>query len=83
MRYPSPDFLPSLAVGPLVLSPAYTGIAIAAPVLAVLVVFTATAPMMTWFGSGWQLVFLKAHRCVTVCFLAMAAWMALTGGRKE
>lgn len=52
-------------------------------VLAVLVVFTATAPMMTWFGSGWQLVFLKAHRCVTVCFLAMAAWMALTGGRKE
>ncbi len=38
VRYPSPDFLPSLSVGPLTLSPAYTGIALAAPILTVLVV---------------------------------------------
>lgn len=51
--------------------------------LGLLVIFTATAPMMTWLGSGWQLVVLKAHRCVTFCFLAVCAWMMLTGGRKE
>lgn len=51
--------------------------------MAVLVVFTAVAPMMTIFGSGWQLVLLKAHRCVTFCFLAVAAWLLMTHGRAE
>lgn len=46
-------------------------------------VFTAVAPMMTVFGSGWQLVLLWAHRCSAFCFLAVAAWMLLSGGRKE
>jgi len=51
--------------------------------LGVGVVFTAVAPMMTWFGMGWQQVMLGAHRCITMTFLAVSAWMLLTGGRKE
>ncbi|MBQ9431312.1 MAG: hypothetical protein IJU44_07155 [Kiritimatiellae bacterium] len=51
--------------------------------LAVLVVFTAVAPMMTIFGDGWQRTLLQAHRCSTFCFLAVAAWMLFSGGRKE
>ena len=52
-------------------------------VLGVGVLFTAVAPMMTWFGEGWQHVMTWAHRCTTFCFLAVSAWMLLTGGRKE
>ena len=52
-------------------------------VLGVGVLFTAVAPMMTWFGEGWQHVLLWAHRCTTMAFLAVSAWMLLTGGRKE
>jgi hypothetical protein len=52
-------------------------------IFGILVVFTAVAPMMTWFGTDWQWVLLKAHRCVTMCFVAIAAWMLITGGRKE
>ncbi|MEI7945831.1 MAG: hypothetical protein WCJ02_04010 [bacterium] len=52
-------------------------------IFGILVVFTAVAPMMTWFGTEWQWVLLKAHRCVTMCFVAIAAWMLITGGRKE
>jgi len=52
-------------------------------ILGVMVVFTAVAPMMTWFGTEWQWVLLKAHRCVTLCFIAVATWMLITGGRKE
>ena len=52
-------------------------------VLGVCVLFTAVAPMMTWFGEGWQLVLLKGHRCVTMCFVAVCAWMLISGGRKE
>ncbi|MDR2850243.1 MAG: hypothetical protein LBW77_06875, partial [Verrucomicrobiota bacterium] len=51
--------------------------------LGVLVLFTAVAPMMTWFGTDWQNALLMAHRVVTFLFLAVAAWMCLTGGRKE
>ncbi len=51
--------------------------------LGVGVVFTAVAPMMTWFGEGWQWLLLWCHRFVTMTFLAVAAWMLLTGGRKE
>ena len=47
------------------------------------VLFTAVAPMMTWFGEGWQHVMIWAHRCTTFSFLAVSAWMLLTGGRKE
>ena len=54
-----------------------------AMVLGVGVLFTAVAPMMTWFGSDWQVVLLWAHRIVTMAFLAVSAWMCLTGGRKE
>jgi len=52
-------------------------------VLGVGVVFSAVAPMMTWFGTGWQHVLIWAHRCTTMGFLAISAWMLLTGGRKE
>lgn len=52
-------------------------------VLAVLVVFTAVAPMMTIFGAEWQHTLLWAHRCTAFCFLAVAGWMVITGGRKE
>ncbi len=52
-------------------------------VLGVGVLFTAVAPMMTWFGEGWQHVMIWAHRCTTFSFLAVSAWMLLTGGRKE
>jgi hypothetical protein len=55
----------------------------AAMTLGVLVLFTAVAPMMTWFGTDWQHILLAAHRYVTFAFLAVAAWMCLTGGRKE
>ncbi|MEI6645441.1 MAG: cytochrome c3 family protein [bacterium] len=51
--------------------------------LGVMVVFTAVAPMMTWFGTEWQWVLLKAHRCATMCFILVATWMLITGGRKE
>ena len=49
-------------------------------VLAVLVVFTAVAPMMTIFGTGWQKVLLQAHRCATVCFLVVGL-ITLASGR--
>ena len=52
-------------------------------VLGVGVVFSAVAPMMTWCGSGWQHVLTWAHRCITMSFLAVAAWMLISGGRKE
>jgi len=52
-------------------------------ILGVLVLFTAVSPMMTWFGTGWQNVLLAAHRYTTFSFLAVSAWMLLTGGRKE
>jgi len=52
-------------------------------IFGILVVFTAVAPMMTWFGTDWQWIMLKMHRCVTICFLAIATWMLITGGRKE
>jgi hypothetical protein len=55
----------------------------AALTLGVGVLFTAVAPMMTWFGTEWQHLLLAAHRYVTFAFLAVAAWMCLTGGRKE
>lgn len=51
--------------------------------LATLVVFTAVAPWMTIFGTDWQHILLQAHRCTTFCFLAVGAWMLLSGGRKE
>jgi LSD1 subclass zinc finger protein len=51
--------------------------------LGVGVLFTAVAPMMTWFGEGWQHVLTWAHRITTMGFLAVSAWMLLTGGRKE
>ena len=52
-------------------------------VLGVCVLFTAVAPMMTWFGEGWQKVLLQGHRCSTMCFIALSVWMFITGGRKE
>ncbi len=52
-------------------------------VLGVGVLFTAVAPMMTWFGEGWQHVMTWAHRCTTMAFLAVSAWMLISGGRKE
>ena len=52
-------------------------------IFGILVVFTAVAPMMTWFGTDWQWIMLKMHRCVTFSFLAIATWMLITGGRKE
>ncbi|MCL1921186.1 MAG: cytochrome c3 family protein [Kiritimatiellaeota bacterium] len=52
-------------------------------VLGVCVLFTAVAPMMTWFGAGWQHVLLQGHRCATMCFIALSGWMLITGGRKE
>lgn len=54
-----------------------------AMVLGVGVLFTAVAPMMTWFGEGWQHVMTWAHRCTTMAFLAVSAWMLISGGRKE
>jgi len=42
--------------------------------LGVVVIFTAVAPMMTIFGSGWQKVLLQAHRYATICFLVVGAW---------
>ena len=39
--------------------------------------------MMTWFGEGWQWAMLWSHRLVGMAFLAVSAWMLLTGGRKE
>jgi LSD1 subclass zinc finger protein len=52
-------------------------------VLGVAVLFTAVAPMMTWFGTGWQHVMTWAHRCSSMAFLAVSAWMLISGGRKE
>ena len=52
-------------------------------VLGVGVLFTAVAPMMTWFGEGWQHVLTWAHRCITMTFLAVSVWMLVCGGRKE
>ncbi|GEM_PF-638476 len=54
-----------------------------AMVLAVIVVFTAVAPMMTVFGDGWQQTLLWAHRCTTGCFILVGLWMLMTSGRKE
>ncbi len=52
-------------------------------VLGVGVIFTAVAPMMTWFGEGWQHVMTWGHRCTTMAFLAVSVWMLISGGRKE
>ncbi|MEI7902014.1 MAG: hypothetical protein WCK89_17315, partial [bacterium] len=52
-------------------------------VLGVGVLFTAAAPMMTWFGEGWQQVMTSAHRYTTMAFLVVSAWMMISGGRKE
>ena len=49
--------------------------------LAVLVIFTAVAPMMTFFGSDWQEILLQTHRYATVCFLAMGV-ITLACGRE-
>jgi hypothetical protein len=50
-------------------------------VLAVLVIFTAVAPMMTIFGSGWQAVLLQTHRYAPVCFLVMGV-ITLASGKE-
>ncbi|MDD3544299.1 MAG: multiheme c-type cytochrome [Kiritimatiellae bacterium] len=47
------------------------------------VIFSAVAPMMTLFDTGWQVIMLWTHRCSSMAFLAVSAWMLLTGGRKE
>jgi hypothetical protein len=47
--------------------------------LAAVVIFTAVAPMMTIFGSGWQHVLLQAHRYATICFLVVGAWTLISG----
>jgi LSD1 subclass zinc finger protein len=47
------------------------------------VLFSAVAPMMTWFGTGWQHVMTWVHRCSSMAFIAVSAWMLLSGGRKE
>ncbi len=47
------------------------------------VIFSAVAPMMTWFGSGWQQTLMWMHRCCSMAFLAVSAWMLISGGRKE
>ena len=47
--------------------------------LAVVVIFTAVAPMMTIFGSGWQSILLQVHRYSTICFLVVGAWIMLSG----
>jgi len=47
------------------------------------VLFSAVAPMMTWFGTGWQQVMTWVHRCCSMAFLAVSAWMLISGGRKE
>ena len=52
-------------------------------VLGVCVLFTAVAPMMTWFGDGWQKVLLQGHRCSTMCFILISLWMLISGGRKD
>jgi hypothetical protein len=49
--------------------------------LGVIVIFTAVAPMMTIFGSGWQDVLLQAHRYSTICFLTMGV-ITLVCGKK-
>ncbi len=51
-------------------------------ILGAVVIFTAVAPMMTIFGSGWQQILLQAHRYSTLCFLAVGAWTMFGGGRK-
>jgi len=47
------------------------------------VVFSAVAPMMTWMGTGWQQTLMWMHRCCSMSFIAVSAWMLLSGGRKE
>lgn len=47
------------------------------------VIFSAVAPMMTWFGTGWQQAFMWVHRCCSMAFIAVSAWMLISGGRKE
>ncbi len=47
------------------------------------VLFSAVAPMMTWFGTGWQQVMTWVHRCSSMAFLGVSAWMLISGGRKE
>jgi hypothetical protein len=51
--------------------------------LGVGVIFTAVAPMMTWFGSEWQHTLIWGHRLTTMGFLAVSAWLLLSSGRKE
>jgi LSD1 subclass zinc finger protein len=52
-------------------------------VLGAAVIFSAVAPMMTWFGTGWQHVLMWVHRCSSMAFIAVSAWMLISGGRKE
>ncbi len=47
------------------------------------VIFSAVAPMMTLLDTEWQVIMLWTHRCSSMAFLAVSAWMLLTGGRKE
>ena len=47
------------------------------------VVFSAVSPMMTWFGTGWQNLMMWVHRCCSMAFIAVSAWMLISGGRKE
>lgn len=51
--------------------------------LGAVVIFSAVAPMMTLFGTEWQVIMLWTHRCSSFAFLAVSVWMLLTGGRKE
>lgn len=68
---------------PRIANPKRSGLWMLVLLLGVGVLFTAVAPMMTWFGTGWQHVMTWAHRITTMGFLAVSAWMLLTGGRKE
>ncbi|MDD4101676.1 MAG: hypothetical protein PHU80_03475 [Kiritimatiellae bacterium] len=47
------------------------------------VIFSAVAPMMTLLDTEWQVIMLWTHRCSSMAFLAVSAWMLLSGGRKE
>ncbi len=49
--------------------------------LAMVVIFTAVAPMMTLFGSEWQEILLQTHRYTSMCFLIMGA-ITLVSGRE-
>lgn len=64
-------------------NPRRSGLWMLALLLGAAVVFSAVSPMMTWFGSGWQSLMMWVHRCCSMAFLAVSAWMLISGGRKE